>query len=111
MKNKPCPFCGAEIIIYKEMCNFRTGYGYKPKCTNLDCIFSTGGSIYNSTEEAMIRANDRKPIDKMIRELKKEKKHVEKLKIDKVLKIGLISGLNRATEIMKGGDSDEKGKD
>lgn len=105
MKVKNCPFCGEEVKIFKELSETQIGYGYKPKCTNLDCIFSTGGAMYNSVQEAIARCNRREPMDRIVENL--EEKVAEARKDYNNYEDGYYEGkedgVREAIEIVKGG--------
>lgn len=95
---KPCPFCGGEAIVLQNNDGF-----YYVGCKNAECrgyVFYS--DVHYFTKERTIEAwNTRKPIDKVVEQLEKEK--TPNRSMSKTESILRRRNFEDAIEIVKGG--------
>ena len=91
---KPCPFCGGNNVgVFNWEVTFQGDY-FKAYCE--DCDFELKPQM---TEEEAIKAwNTRKPMDRIVERLEKEKFEIEDCRYD----VDLNTTINTAIEIVKG---------
>ena len=101
IKLKPCPFCGGEVMLYTN--HYLGSMFHYVACYKCDATVET---VHHKDKEFVIKTwNTRKPMDKVVEQLREENKTAVGAAIifDGDYYNGLVDGLEKAIEIVRGG--------